>query len=207
MQALGQPAVDAGAVEGLREVVIETAAPESASEAPREDLSVAIRESAERVSAAPPEVVEVQGVLFGEPPVEAPAPVPAYSDSGASFVASEAPPAEPFVSDKSITADVDTERIRRELSDASDEAAERYRQKISNIRHEASATPPAPVSGVESGRGGGIDLGKSPEEVEEISGMPADEGDDSQPFRRSRRRRVSGFYDMEEDEGEREGGE
>lgn len=263
VQALGSPTVDAKTVENLREVVIETAAPEVASEAPRVDLTDAIRESADQVSAAPVEVVAAQGVLFGEPSAEAPAPAPAYSGAGVSFIEgeapapaphSEAPPAtysEPPASYSgyqeaapapqeaapapqqdagpapvasgggNVTAEMDTERIRRELADASDEAAERYRQRIADIGSGADASAPvlptstgdnpdggpAPSLFGGSGSGGGIDLGKSPDEVEEISGMPTDDEGDPQPFRRSRRRRVSGFYDTDDEEDDQKDGE
>lgn len=234
VNALSSPTVDAQTVEGLRVVAIEAAAPQMASEAPTVDLTDAIRESADRVSAAPASVVAEQGPMFGEAPAGAPAPAPAYSGAGPAFAQAEPAPAPasypeaapapqqapasyseaapaPSASTGHVTAEMDTERIRRDLADASDEAAERYRQRISDMSNDISnATPPPSAGGGHSGGSGGgstpsmfggIDLGQAPEDVEEISGMPTEDNEDnSQSFRRSRRRRISGFFDTEGDE-------
>ena len=214
-------------------------------------------------------VVAEQGVLFGDPPAEAPAPAPAYSGAPASvegggFTAEpqgEAPapsapashaapvyppsdgggyrvsdyegrvydglsseaasampvPPVPSASDARVTADVDLDNVRRELESISDEAAQRYQQRMDEWKSAFNIpepTMPGPRGG-DSGGGaspsmfGGIDLGKAPaDDVEEISGMPTEDSEDnSQSFRRSRRRRISGFFDTEDDEDDEKGGE
>lgn len=342
VRALSDPNVDSQTVEGMRSLVIESAAPEVAADAPTVDMSAAIRESAEQVSAAPAAVVAEQGPLFGEAPAEAPAQAPVYTSVAPSFTQAEAPashepgpapasyepgpapasyetgpapassesapapashepgpapaheaparetpsyeegpvneapaqvapvyrspepsvvdqneaparvehtdagyrvsdyegrvydglsseaasampvPPIPSASDGHVSAEMDLDRVRRELSEISEEAADKYRQKMTewrdnfNVPEPTLSTPSLSGGGHEdSGRpsmfgGGGIDLGKSPaDDVEEISGMPTEDNDDnSQSFRRSRRRRISGFFDMEdEDENETKGGE
>lgn len=385
VQALSTPSVDAQTVEGMRSLVIESVAPEVAAEAPPVDVSSAIRESAEQVSAAPAAVVAEQGVLFGEAPAEAPAQAPAYTSAAPSFAQAEAPasyesgpapashdpgpvpashepgpapashesapapashepgsapaaheagpapasyeatsapsahepgpapasyesgpapvshesapapashepgpapaheaparetpayeegpvneapaqaapvyrspepssgdsfqseaparfsdfegrvyeglspeaasampvPPIPSASGGQVSAEMDLDRVRRELSEISEEAADKYRQKMTEWRDnfnipEPTLSSPSGGGAEDSGRPsmfGGIDLGKAPaDDVEEISGMPTEDGDDnSQSFRRSRRRRVSGFFDMEdEDESDKKDGE
>ena len=126
----------------------------------------------------------------------------------------------PSVSDARVTADVDLDNVRRELESLSDDAAQRYQQRMDEWKSTFNVpepTMPGPGGG-DSGGGslpsmfggsGGIDLGRPPaEEVEEISGMPTEDSEDnSQSFRRSRRRRISGFFDTEDDEADEKGGE
>lgn len=121
----------------------------------------------------------------------------------------------PSASEGQVSAEMDLDHVRRELSEISEEAADKYRQRLAEWRDNFNVPEPTLSSpsggGVEdSGRPsmfGGIDLGKAPaDDVEEISGMPTEDGEDnSQSFRRSRRRRVSGFFDMEDEDDEKDG--
>lgn len=285
VQALSDPGVSAQTVNGLGSIVVESASSGS-TEPPTVDLSGAIRESAERVSAAPAAVVEQQGALFGDPAPQA-EPAPAYQQAAPAFVQAEAPaaeappqaapqaapqaetpaaeapaqvappqaapeapmavasyanvertdsgyratdfegnvydglsnnalaamPAPPVNQPASAEVHMDVDRLRREFSDISEEAAEKYRQKMSEWRDEhvsggdmsSNAVTPRHSSGGPISFGG-IDLGDAPVDTEEISGMPTEDNEDnSQSFRRSRRRRISGFFDMEEDDDTKDG--
>lgn len=101
---------------------------------------------------------------------------------------------------------------------APQEVVDQYRTEVENWRQDYDILPPARGGRHSSGgyseggslfggiagsfgRSGGDGLAGPPDEVEEISGIPAENHDDnSQPFRRTKRRRLSGLYDYEEDD-------
>lgn len=294
VSALSNPTVSASTVGEMQSLVIETASPDVAAEAPPVDLTSAIQSSAEQVSVAPAAVVAEQGALFGEPAVEvqpaqsvAPAPVfaqaePIHQDQTPLFGGGPGV-SDPVASDLFGNAYYDIpdeaaqamptppDAIRR--GDADPALMDQYRTQVENWREDYNILPPSssgsgdlfapsprdetplfapapdegrhssgaysdsgpgPAPGPSSspassdhgslfgdiagglgrlgGGGGGSHSAPPPDDLEEISGMPTEDGreDNSESFRRSKRRRISGMYDMEEDgdqDDETKGGE
>lgn len=244
VQALSDPSVDASSVAGLQSIVIETASPDVAGQAPSTpDLTEAIRESAQAASMAPAETVATQGALFGEPAPQAQpqdasvfGPAPVYDGGGAFFGGDSAGPG--AVQSEAMATDllgnsyydlppgaVDAMPPMPVGAQGPDSLREgelnRYQAEMEAWRSDYDILPPsgwgqsggghAPSGDstpLFAGAGSGLFRGSGagappPDDLEEISGMPYEEHEDnSVQYKQTKRRRISGFFDTEdEDEG------